>query len=198
MTTLFSSTLSSSVFPESFKFKVLYAALLSLGMLCLLAYHPNEFSGQHSPLIQAPFHNGEISDVSDGEYVGKKLGNDIASLEADIQSKEWPGIRTEVLSREPYLFSIYVQNDKLQRRIVLERNANLGANDVCEQLALEELGPGLNAYTAATNNLFTFMKANTELTTANIAIATYLTDSDQRAMQQLQRYFSDRKNHSCK
>ena len=136
-----------SVASGSFKFKVIYGTIIWAILLVMLAYHNVGFMEKHAPTLNARLHGGEISDETDYEYAGTKIWKDVDALDADMKSKEWGTLRSEILAREPYLSDLNAQNDRLQPAMAKERSENKGANDVCEQLALDELSPALDAYT---------------------------------------------------
>jgi len=181
----------------SFKFKLVYGAIILCIGLGFLAYYHVEFMEKVAPGLNARLHKGEITEEADGEYVGTQIWKDIRALEADYKDKDWSGIRTEMLSREHYLIDLKTQNNKLQSRIQIERGANLGANDICEQLALDELGPALKIYTTAQDNLFSFAKNATELTPDNSTALQLLTVREESALQQLTKFISDNHSHGC-
>lgn len=99
----------------SFKFKLIYGTIICAVLLGILAYHNVGFLEKHAPGINAKLHGGEISDDADAQYSGTKIGDDIVALEADIKSKDWAGVRSEMLSRTSYLVDLTNQNGKLQR-----------------------------------------------------------------------------------
>ncbi len=186
-----------SVGSGSFTFKLIYGAIVCVIGLGIAAYYNVAFVERHAPAINAKLHNGDISDESDTEYSLTKLTEDVAALVADTKSKNWAGYRSEMLSRAPYLLDLDAQNDKFQRRVAAERDANLGANDICEKLALVELGPALNDYTTVLNDMFSIVKNTTAPTPATAASLDTLSGREDAALRHLKAYFSDVKNHSC-
>jgi hypothetical protein len=146
------------------KFKIIYGAIVCIVALGYLAYNRVEFLEKHAPALNAVLHQGEITDESDSEYAGAKIGHDIAARSAPIKSKEWNEIRTEFLSREATFIDLKTQSDKLQSRMAIERDENLGKDDVCEELSLTKFGPALAAYTAAFEQEFTAVKKASTLT----------------------------------
>ncbi len=181
----------------SFKLKVIYGTIIWLVLLGFMAYMNVGFMERHAPAINAKLHSGEITDEADGEYAGAKIWKDIAALEADYKSKEWGGIRAELLSREPNLTELRAFNDKLQRRMVQERSQNLGANDNCEQLALDEMSPALDAYTKAQLDLFSFAKATTVLDKQSGAQLQLLGNQEGAALQRLDSFLADSHKQGC-
>lgn len=181
----------------SFTLKIVYGVIVCAAILGAIAYHHVEFMEKVAPGINAKLHNGELSDDADGEYAGVQIGKDIAALEADIKSKDWTGFRAEVLARESYLTDLNLQNNKFQDRLVVERNANLGANDVCENLGLTEWGPSLKEYTASQNDLFAFAKSTSDLTDEKAASLHVLTDKEAAAMKHMRQYFDDNDKNHC-
>jgi hypothetical protein len=186
-----------SVGSGSFKLKLVYGAIILCIGLGFLAYYNVEFMEKVAPGINAKLHKGEITDEVDGEYIGIQIWKDISALEADYKGKDWSGMRTEILSREPYLIDLKAQNDRLQSRLPIERSEKLGANDICEQLALDELGPALEAYTSAVDNLFSFTKINAVITSDNSSELTLLADQEGHALDQLNQYITDSKRDGC-
>jgi hypothetical protein len=181
----------------SFKFKVIYGTIICLVGLGLLAYHNVEFMEKYAPVLNARLHGGEITDEADGEYAGSKIWNDISMLEADYKSKEWKDIRPELLSREPYLTDLKIQNERLQRRMKTERSENLGANDVCEKLALDEMSPALDAYTKSLSEFIAFVKTNAEITQENSGEFELLSNREASTVDQLNQFFADNKKNGC-
>jgi len=186
-----------SVASGSLKFKLIYGAIIWGIILFFVARSQVAFIEKNAPQLNAKLHEGEITDEADGEYAGVKIGKDISALESDYKGKDWPAIRSELLSREPFLSDLKEQDDKLQNRIALERNQDLGANDVCEQLVLSEMGPALQAYTAATENQFSFAKRATKLTPEAGAALQAITEADENSLKQLQHFYSDSDGHGC-
>ena len=79
-----------------------------------------------------------------------------------------------------------------------ERNANLGANDACEKLALEEGGPALNDYTKAWSSAYAFAKHNPELASETSSQALkVISDEQQMSLTKLQQYFNDTTAKGC-
>jgi hypothetical protein len=187
-----------SVGAGSFKLKMIYGVIICAVAIGVLAENHVELMEKLAPRINAKLHNGAITDEADGEYSGVQIGKDIQALEADIKSKDWSGIRSELLARENYLQDLNVENTKMQSRAQVELNANLGANDICENLALTEMNPALNDFTAAENSLFLFAKNNTTLTDDNRPNLTLLADQSDSAMNKLQKFYSDSDSHGCK
>jgi len=181
----------------SFKFKLIYGMIIWGAVLAFVAYHSVGFLEKHAPTINAKLHGGEISDDADAEYSGTKIGNDIVALEAEFKSKEWAGLRSEMLSRTSYLVDLTAQNDKLQRQFTKERDANVAANDACEKLALDEFGPAVNDYTSAMNDTFSLVKSTTAPTSETGPALDKLTAREEGSMARLRAYFSDRKSHGC-
>jgi len=157
-TPLSSTGLTPSVGTHSRRFKLIYGAIVCAGVLVFIAYKSVDFMEKHAPRLNAAMHNAEISDESDGEYAGLQIGKDIEVLSAPYKGNDWATIRSEVLSREPYLSDLKRQNERCQQRTGVEKNANLGNTDVCEQIALDEFVPALNSYTNALDSEFSLMK----------------------------------------
>lgn len=180
----------------SFKFKIIYGAIVCVIGLGVAAYYNVDFVEKHAPTVNARLHNGEISNDADAEYSVAKLAEDEKALGADYASKDWAGFRSEMLSREPYLLDLTAQNDKLQRRISLERGTSLG-NDVCEKLALDEFGPALNHYAKVQNDAFSYIKSTTTPTPTTDSTLKALTDREDAALRQMHAFFADSKSHGC-
>ena len=95
----------------SLKFKLIYGTIVCCVALGALAYHNVAFLEKHAPALNAKLHSGEITDEADAEYSLTKLFDNVAELGADLKSKDWDGMRAELLSRKPHLFGINEQND---------------------------------------------------------------------------------------
>ena len=156
------------------------------------------FLEKHAPSANASLHQGEITDESDGEYVGTKIWEDIGTLNADTKSTTWTTLRPELLSRQPYLNDLNAQNDKLQRWLVVERNANLGANDVCEALAINELGPAVKSYVKALDDEFSAIKNMPTKTSETASALRDLSTQEDTARQQVNAYVGHRDQKGCK
>lgn len=189
---------SPPVASGSFTFKLIYGAIIWTGVIGAVAYYQVDFMQKHAPLLNAHLHGGEITDEADGEYAGSQIGTDIAALEADIKGKGWSAVRAELLARESYLTDLNSQNDRLQRRLVVERAAKLGANDPCEQWTLDGIGPSLNNYASAETALFASVTSMTELTSQNASELENLTKRQEDALQKLLQAFSNTTTHGCK
>jgi hypothetical protein len=180
-----------------FKINIMVGAiLLSIG-LAIFAFRHVEAMEKIAPNLNAALHQGQITDEADGEYVGIQIWKDIGALEADIKSKAWSDIRKELLAREPSLSDFNAQNNKLQDRLVVERNENLGAGDVCENLALTEMGPALKDYGVAINEMFTFVKSTPRLTSEKTTALDALADRESSAVKALQEYTQHNRSSGC-
>ena len=177
--------------------KLLYGVLLAVAILILVAQTHVDFLEKHAPALNAKLHSGEITDDADGEYAGTKIGADLDGLEADLKGTKWADIRSELLARDQYRVDLNEQNGKLQRKLTEERNANLGANDPCEALAINEFGPALDGYTTALNKLFAFAKDAAVINKSNSDMLDQLSDGETSASNQLNQYFKDVKSHGC-
>lgn len=199
MDTPFSATGArlQGVSTHSRTFKLIYGGIVCIAVLVFVAYQSVGFMEKHAPGINAAMHNGEIGDESDGEYHGLKIGNDIVALEAPYNGKDWASIRSEVLSREPYLIDLKQQNEIFQRRTVAEKNTNLSRGDVCEGLALDEFAPALKNYTSVVNSEFSIIKANPTSTEAASASLDTLSKEEDEARNQLSAYFDHEKAKGC-
>jgi hypothetical protein len=188
---------SPSVSSGSFKFKIIYGTVVWAVVMITLAYMNVGFMEKHAPAINARLHGGEISDETDYEYAGTKIWKDVAALDADLKSKDWDALRSEILARESYLSDLNAQNDRLQPALAKERSENRGANNVCEQLALDEMSPALDAYTKAQNKLFVFVKATAQITKENQAQLQQLSTQEDSAFGQLNRFITDSHKQGC-
>jgi len=180
-----------------FKINIIVGAILVCIGLGIVAFNHVEAVEKIAPGLNATLHQGPITDESDGEYVGMQIWKDIGVLEADIKSKAWSDIRKELLAREPSLTDFNAQNKTFQERLVVERNANLGAGDVCENLALTELGPALKDYGAAMNEMFTFIKSAPELTSEKATAVDALADRETTSVKELQAYIQHNRSRGC-
>jgi len=187
-----------SVGSGSFTFKFIYGIIICATVLYFVASRSVGFLEKHAPSANASLHQGEITDESDGEYVGTKIWDDIGALNAHTKSTTWTTQRPELLSRLPYLNDLNAQNDKLQRRLVIERNANLGAKDVCEALAINELGPAVNSYVKALDNEFLAIKNMPPQTSETASTLRDLSTQEDGARQQVQAYVGHRDQKGSK
>jgi|GEM_PF-7097476 len=196
-TPLSSTGLTPSVGTHSRKFKLIYGAIVCAGVLVFVAYKSVDFMEKHVPQLNAAMHNGEMSDESDGEYAGLQIGKDIRALTAPYNGKDWATIRSEVVSREPYLNDLKRQNERFQQRRVVEKSANLGNSDVCEQIALDEFIPALNTYTKALDAEFSLIGRTPEASQAVDATLDGLSKQEDEARNRLSAYFDDAKAKGC-
>jgi hypothetical protein len=172
------------------------AIILCIG-LGIVAFEHVDAVEKVAPGLNTALHGGEITDEADGEYVGLHIWRDVGVLETDIKGNAWSDIRKELLSREPSLLDFNAQNKKLQDRLVVERNGNMGAGDVCENLALTEMGPALKDYGVAINEMFTFVKSTPELTNEKSAALESLADREASTVKTLQEYIQHNHSHGC-
>ncbi len=196
-TPLSSTGLTPSVGTHSRRFKLIYGAIVCAGVLVFIAYKSVDFMEKHAPRLNAAMHNAEISDESDGEYAGLQIGKDIEVLSAPYKGNDWATIRSEVLSREPYLSDLKRQNERCQQRTGVEKNANLGNTDVCEQIALDEFVPALNSYPNALDSEFSLMKGTLKPTQAAATSLDGLSKQEDQARNQPSTYFDDAKTKGC-
>lgn len=188
-----SSPARISVGAGSLKFKLIYGVIIWAAVLAFAAEQSVEFVEKHAPSLNAKLHSGAITDASDGEYAGLKIGEDIVALEAPIKSKEWSAIRTEYLAREPYLDDLESKNAKLQSAGASERGNGVAANDPCELMSLNQFFPSVNEYTNASVQLFSLLKSTTTPTQAIDA----LVDRQDAARKRMSAYFSEEKAKGC-
>jgi hypothetical protein len=152
-------------------FKLIYGAIVCIGVLGFLAYNNVSFIEKHAPSLNAKLHDGEITDGADAKYAGSRIGTDILALNAEVKAQNtWAAWRVEYLSRESTFNDLVMQNDKLQRALAQERLQNAASNDPCEQIALSQFGPALNDYTHTVAQIFSFVKDKTTLTKADNAV----------------------------
>ena len=187
----------SPVASGSFKFKVVYGVVVWAVVAIIVAYSHVGFMEKYAPSINARLHTGELTDESDFEYAGTRIWKDVEALEADYNNKEWTAFRTEMLARESILDDLKAQNARLQPAMAKERSENRGVNDVCEQLALDEMSPSLDAYTKAQDNLFAFVKATTQMTKENEAGWQQLNNQELGSLDKLNRFITDSRQHGC-
>lgn len=187
-----------SVGSGSFKFKMIYGVIIGLVVLGVVAFNSVRFMEKHAPAVNAQLHQGEITDESDGEYTGTKIRADIDALNKDTNATTWAELRPDFLSRESYLNDLKTQNNKLQRRLEIEQNANLGANDVCEQLVLDELGPALKDYVEVLSKEFSVIKSTPTPTQDTVSLLGDLGKREAGARQQFNTYIGHRDEKRCK
>jgi len=182
---------------RSFAFKLAYGILVWAGVLALIAYNQVGFIERHAPALNAKMHGGDITDGSDGEYADIQVGKDIVALEADIKGKTWTDMRTELLARSSYLDDLNAENAKIQSRIAIERKANLGANDSCEQWSISEFAPALNSYSLAASNLFAVAKNINQITPQNSADLKTASEQEDSAVKRLHKVLSESDVAGC-
>lgn len=183
---------------RTFGFKLIYGVIVWTGVLAAVAYHQVGFIEKYAPALNAKIHGGEITDSSDGEYAGLQIRKDLDALNAGIKGTTWTDIRSEFLSRRSYLTDLSTQNDRLQRALVSERNANVGASDPCEEWAIAQFGPAMNAYTIGETKLFEAVRSSPEITSENAASLKALIDQQESAGNTLGQVSADNKSHGCK
>jgi hypothetical protein len=196
-TPLAATGLTPSVSTHSRAFKWVYGGTVCVGVLVFIAYQSVEFMEKHAPRLNAAMHGGEISGDSDGEYSGMQIGKDLKALAAPYKGQNWGAIRSEVLSREQFLDDLKQQNEKFQQRKGIEKNANLGSNDVCESIALDEFLPALNNYASVLTAEFSLIKATPEATKAATTSLGTLSKEEDDARKQLAAYFDDSTAKGC-
>jgi len=182
---------------SSVRFKMVYGALVCCALLAAIAYYSVDFVQRHAPALNAKLHGGDVTDETDAEYRATQFFDDINQLSADTKSSDWPAFRSEMLTRQHYLDDLTEQNDKLQSRIALERSQNLGANDICEKLALDELAPAMDDYAKVEARTFAVLQRTV---TPNDTALAYLSDlgkQEDAAEAKLRAYASDSDRHSC-
>ena len=179
---------------QTWKFVV--AACLVVVLLGVVGYYNVDFVERHFPAFNALVHSGEITEDSDAEYVGVRISQDMEALGVPFKSKDWEGMREELLAREKYLSDLQVQNAKLQRAGRAEvANHNVGSS--CEQLALDEYLPALDAYTKALTLGFQRFKDAPHRTTAAAAAINDAGDQQDLALDRIRKYVADRKARGC-
>lgn len=188
---------SSPVANRSFALKLIYGVVVWTGVLALVAYHQVDFMEQHAPALNAKLHSGKITDDSGSEYAGLQIGKDIEVLEADVKATNWPGMRNELLARQPYLNDLNARNEDFQNQVSHERDANLGANDTCEYLTITEFAPALNDFTHNENKLLGFAKDTTAINKETSQALKDVSDQENGAIQELQKAYSDFDAHKC-
>ena len=189
--------LTPSVSTHSRTFKLVYGAIVCVGILAFAAYKSVGFMEKHAPRVNAAMHNGGISDESDGEYAGLQIGKDINALESPYKGEDWASIRSEVITREPYLNDLKRQNEKFQQRSPEEKTASLGKDDICKRIALDEFVPALNNFTNALDAEFSLIKATPAATKAAATSLDALSKQEDEARKQLSEYFDDADKKGC-
>ena len=199
MNTPLAST-SRSVGTHSLRFKLIYGTIVCSVMLVGVAFNSVEFFEKHAPTVNAALHSGEITDESDAQYAGTRIWEDIKALNAPTKTKntDWAGMRSELLSREPHLNDLKVQNDKLQRRLEIERTQSLGTNDICGRLVLDELGPALKDYTKTLVAEYSIIKDTPVPSQATSALLNDLANQEEEAKQKLRAFIKHDDERGCK
>lgn len=183
--------------PGSLKLPLILGGIAWSIVLCVVAYNQVDFIEKHAPIINARLHSGAITDDADATYAGSKIGVDLAALEADYKGDDWSKIRPELLSRKSYLVDLKAQNDKIQGAFERERGANAGTVDSCEQLALDEFSPALQAYATAMDKVFSFAENTAVLSSENGSKLQQLGEQEMSSLKSLQKYFADSHSQSC-
>lgn len=196
-TPLSTTGLTPNVSTHSRTFKLIYGAIVCIGVAVFGAYKSVDFMEKHAPRINAAMHGGAISDESDGEYAGLQIGKDISALEAPYKGQDWATIRSEVLSRQSYLKDLKRQNERFQQRAPEEKSANLRTDDVCEKIALDEFVPALNSYTKVLDAEFSLIEATPAATKAAATQLDALSKQEDAATRLLSAYYDDAHKRGC-
>lgn len=177
------------------KLKIIYGVVVCVVLLGIVAYNNVDFVERHAPSLNARLHSGEITEGADAEYAGMKIFADLAALNADPKSKDWPELRAEYLTREPYLVDLKAQNDRLQRAVSKERAA--GRQEFCEQLAIDKLAPAVNDYATTLDKWFAIMKSTVNPTGETVDSLKKLAAQEDATNERISAYLSESKANGC-
>jgi len=178
---------------------IIQATIIGAVILVAGAYNSVDFVEKHAPSVNAAMHSGEITDKSDLEYAVLKIAEDTTALVAPSKSNGWAGLRSQFLSRQPYLNDLKTQNDKIQRRTVIEveRDATKNDADVCERIAFNEFAPALRDYTKALDKEFSILRSAPTPTQAAVSSWDGWSKREGNARQRLLTYFADAEAKGC-
>jgi hypothetical protein len=138
--------------------------LIVCGLLYSVVDENVGFFQKYAPKFNASIHRGEITSKGDADYHANKWREDLTKLNEDVTGSDWKAMREEVLKRKPFLADLVLENDKWQRRMQLEANQHLDANDPCETLAIHEGAPLMARYTRIEQDFYSLV-ARTETAT---------------------------------
>ncbi len=176
--------------------KLIYGAAIVAIIVGIVAYNNVGMVEKVAPGLNAKLHNGEVTEDSDAEYAGTKYFQDVQAINADTKSKDWPGLRKEILARKNFFDDLGYQNQRLQAAMAKERAA--GKQERCEQLALDELGPAMNDYAAATQQFYQLMEANAEPSAATNQKLDTIGNSQEESMKRIQDHLKKSQASGCK
>jgi hypothetical protein len=165
------------------------AATLCLGCLTTIAYHRVQVIHKEALIAQ-------LAKAND-ERVALQIRDDFAVLMKDYDARDWSGVRSELLSREPYLIDLKAQNEKAQRRLLARRNATPDVDDNCQRMELDEGEPALEAVMTAQNDLLSFAKQTIKLTANKESVLQLLAIQDTSAWNKWNEYITDQHSHGC-
>jgi hypothetical protein len=177
------------------KFKLIYGAIVCVGVLGFVAYHNVGFVEKYFPSLNAQLHKGEITDESDAEYAGYQIYKDAEALNQDTKAKGWTAVRAEYLTRKPFLEDLVTQNGRLQLAITKESAA--GKQEPCEQLAINQYMPAVDDYTKTMNRFFEVLEATKSLTKQTVETISELAAQQDDAINRMSKYVADRKSKGC-
>lgn len=192
-----SSSAPIRVGTPSLKFKLLYGALIWAAVFIFAAEQSVDLVQKYAPSLNGRLHGGEITDEADAQYAGMKIWGDIAALNAPTMSKDWAGLRVELLARQTPLDDLIAKNTKVQAAVASERTTGSASNDPCEQLALNQLAPAINDYTNAWEQFFSLLRSTATLTEQTRTQIDAITDRQQAASDRMSKYFSESKAEGC-
>jgi hypothetical protein len=181
--------------------QLLLGAAAALSVLTAIAYYNVDFLERTAPSVNAALHQGEISDDVDAQYVTTKIYKDLVGLGpilSDASAKvPWDEYRSKILAKQPYLEDLDKENGVWQRRMQVEQNANLGANDACERIALTEYSPALNDWVQTWDGTFALLK-NSPVETQEVDSAlNKLSRRKADAQQRIETYFKHNRSDDC-
>jgi hypothetical protein len=81
--------------------------------------------------------------------------------------------------------------------MIVERNANLGKGDICEELALSKFGPAVDSFTKAFDGEFSIVKRSVTQTTEFHSAMGSLSEQEETARGELKAYFDEVHTRGC-
>jgi hypothetical protein len=157
-----------------------------------------DFMHRHAPALNAVLYSNDVSnDVQDAQYAFTKISQDVQAIEADTNSSDWEGFRTELLARAPFFEDVGAQNTEFQSRITDERDQGLVKSNSCGQWVLDDVTPALNNYAAALNHLYMFVKITPEITNDSRESLQVISSRERDAWKRLQQAYAEPMSLRC-
>ena len=107
-------------------------------------------------------------------------------------------VREEMLKRKPYLDDLILENEKFQRRVIVETNSHLDVNDLCESLTIHEAAPLIAEDTRVKQEFFGFVERTTTVTPEDAAAFDHLMDKQKDVNTRLSEFHERWQAKGCK